>query len=148
MSNNLRQQITAEIIRVLKDAEDPRPVLVTAEPFAVQELAITQFPSILITPTTEDRETVSMGAPGAGRRTGLITYTLRGYVRGNELDRQRNDLIERIEEQLEQDRYLGLRDQGVMDTQIRRIEIEDRQPPLAEFAVILEVRYSYLRGQV
>lgn len=148
MSNNLRQDITNEIIRVLKDCEDPRPVLVTAEPFVVQELAITQFPSILITPTAEDRETVSMGAPGAGRRTGLIAYTLRGFVRGNELDRQRNDLIERIEEALEADRYLGLRANGVLDTQVRRIEIEERQPPLAEFSIILEVRYSYLRGTV
>jgi hypothetical protein len=148
MAQNLRQQISDSIVSALRDQRDPRPVLVTAEPFNVIELAITQFPAILITPTAEDRETVSMGAANIGRRTGSIEYTIRGYVRGNDLDKKRNDLIERIEETLDSDRYRGLREQGVMDTQVTRIEIEERQPPLAEFVLTLVVRYSYLRGSV
>lgn len=147
MAQNLRQQITENIITVLKDQQDPRPVLVTSEPFAVQELAITQFPAILITATVEERETVTMGAAAIGRRTGVITYTVRGYVRGAELDRQRNDLIERIEETLDSDRYRSLLASGVMDTQVRRIEIIERLPPLAEFNIELQVRYNYVRTQ-
>jgi hypothetical protein len=42
-----------------------------------------------------------MGASGVGRRMGTITYDIRGYVRGTELDRRRNDLIEAIEEALQ-----------------------------------------------
>lgn len=147
MAQNLRQQITENIITVLKDQQDPQPVLVTSEPFAVQELAITQFPAILITPTVEERETISMGATNIGRRLGVITYNIRGYVRGNDLDRKRNDLIERIEETLDSDRYRSLLASGVMDTQVRRIEIIERMPPLAEFNIELQVRYNYVRTQ-
>ena len=148
MAQNLRELISNQIITVLKDMQDPKPVLVSREPFNVLEIAITQFPAILVTATTEDRETVTMGAGSVGRRTGIIAYTIRGYVRGAELDRQRNDLIERIEEALDSDRYRELRTSGVMDTQITRIEIIERMPPLAEIAVTVEVRYNYLRGSV
>ena len=145
MAQNLRQQITENIIAELKDMRDPQPVLVTAEPFAVQELAITQFPAILITPTVEERETVTMGTTSVGRRSGTIDFSIRGYVRGVELDRRRNDLIERIEEVLDADRYRGLLASGVIDSQVRRIEIIERLPPLAEFNIEYQVRYNYLR---
>jgi hypothetical protein len=146
MAQNLREQIAENIVEVLKELTDPRPVLVTREPFVAQELAITQFPAILITATTENRETITMGAPGAGRRRGDITFTLRGFVRGNELDRQRNDLIEAIEEALDSDRYRSLSASGVIDSQIVAIEIIERQPPLAEFSIDFLVTYNYLRA--
>jgi hypothetical protein len=87
-----------------------------------------------------------MGAPGAGRRLGQIDFEIRGYVRGVELDRKRNDLIERIEEELDSDRYRDLKVQGVLDSQIVIIELETRQPPLAEFVITFRVRYNYLRS--
>lgn len=148
MAQNLREQISTDIITVLKDMEDPRPVLVTREPFNVLELAITQFPAILVEMREENRETVTMGAGAVGRRMGTITYGIRGFVRGVELDRKRNDLIERIEEALDSDRYRGLLSSGVIDSQIRVIEIPERLPPLAEINITYEVRYNYLRGQV
>jgi hypothetical protein len=147
MAQNLREQIADNIETVLKDIDDPRPVLVTREPFNVAEIAITQFPAILITPTVEERETISMGLPGIGRRLGTIAYFIRGYVRGVELDRRRNDLIERIEEALDSDRYRELNASGVIDSQVRRIEIQERQPPLAEFLIEFQVRYNYVRTQ-
>jgi hypothetical protein len=148
MAQNLRQQISENIIDVLKTINDPQPVLVTREPFNVLELAITQFPALLIVPTLEERETITMGTSGVGRRMGTIEYTIRGFVRGNELDRKRNDLIEAIEEALEGDRYRDLKSSGVIDSQITTIEIVDRVPPLAEFTITFQVRYNYLRGAV
>lgn len=148
MAQNLRQQISENIVAVLKTMRDPQPVLVSREPFNVLEIAITQFPALLITATNEDRETITMGAPGAGRRLGTIDYTIRGYVRGAELDRQRNDLIERIEEALESDRYRELIGSGVIDSQIVSIEVIERMPPLAEVAITYRVRYNYLRAAV
>lgn len=147
MAQNLRQQIAENIVTVLKEITDPRPVLVTREPFVIQELAITQFPAILVEMREENRETITMGAPGVGRRMGTITYGLRGFVRGTELDTKRNDLIESIEEALDSDRYRSLKADGVIDSQVRVIEIVERQPPLAEFLVIFEVKYNYLRTQ-
>jgi hypothetical protein len=145
MAQNIRQQTAENIVEVLKNINDPKPVLVTTEPFNVAEIAITQFPAILITPQREERETITMGAPGVGRRIGTIIYTIRGFVRGNELDRKRNDLIERIEESLDSDRYRDLISQGVTDSQITLIEIVERQPPLAEFVLEYRVTYNYLR---
>jgi hypothetical protein len=148
MAQNLREQIASDICTVLGEITDPRLVLVTREPFEVSELAITQFPAVLVQMREENRETVTMGATAVGRRTGTITYALRAFVRGTELDRKRNDLIESIEEALDSDRYRGLLSSGVLDSQVRVIEIVDRQPPLAEITILYEVRYSYLRGSV
>jgi hypothetical protein len=145
---SLRENISKYIVTALENINDPRPNLVTREPFEVDKLAITQFPAVLVTFNIENRETVSMGAPGAGRRMGTIAYDIRGFVRGTELDTKRNDLIEAIEEQLELDRYLGLRDAGVIDSQITEIEVISRMPPLAELRIRLEVTYNYLRGSV
>jgi hypothetical protein len=147
MAQNLREQIADNIVTVLLDMQDPRPVLVTREPFNVTEIAITQFPAILITPTNEERETITMGMSGQGRRLGTLDFTIRGYVRGVELDRRRNDLIERIEESLDSDRYRDLIAEGVIDSQVVTIDIIERLPPLAEFSIIYRVRYNYLRSQ-
>lgn len=151
MATSLREQIAENIEQVLSDIENPRPVLVTREPFDVEKLAITQFPAILIQMDTEERRTVTMGAPGVGRRTGTITYVLRGFVRGTELDSRRNQLIDAIETALDSDRYRGLavtlEGNLVMDSQITTIEVQPRQPPLAEFGITFQVTYNYFRGQ-
>ena len=143
---SIRDSVANNIVDVLTNIEFPKPVLVTREPFVAQELAITQFPAVLVQIATEERETVTMGRPNIGRRTGTITYTLRCFVRGTELDRRRNELLEAIEVALEDDRYRAVT--GVIDSQIRVIEIIERQPPLAEFTISFEVRYSYLRTEV
>jgi len=145
MAQNLREQIAQEVVRVLKNMEDPQPVLVQREPFEPEKLAITQFPALLIQFLNEERETITMGAPGVGRRMGTLDYNIRGFLRGVELDRKRNDLIERIEEALDTDRYLGLKDSGVIDSQMVNIEVINRLAPLAEIAITFRVRYNYLR---
>lgn len=142
---SIREQVAENIVAVLKTIEHPAPVLITREPFIAQELAITQFPAILVQIQEENRETITMGTPNVGRRMGTITYILRGYVRGTELDKRRNELIEAIEEILDGDRYRDLWTEGVIDSQVRLIEIPERQAPLAEIAVTFEVKYNYLR---
>lgn len=146
MNNSLRQQIADYLVTAIQEIEEPRVSLVTKEPFEVSEIAITQFPAVLVTMREETRETVTLGAPSVGRRTGNIRFEIRAYVRGTELDQRRNAVLEALEEQLERDRYFDLRAAGVMDSQITNIEIIDRMPPLAELLIRLEVRYNYLRG--
>jgi hypothetical protein len=145
-SSSLRQQIADEIVARIREIEEPRPVLVTKEPFEVDKLAITQFPAALVTMREETRETVTMGVAGVGRRMGTLSFEIRVFVRGTELDNRRNTILEAIEEAIEADRYLDLYSQGVLDSQITTIEIIDRQPPLAEMLIQLEVRYNYLRA--
>ena len=143
---SLRESAVQAVELALKEIRDPKSVLVTREPFEAEKLAITQFPALLLTARDETRQSVSMGVPGVGRRTGEMTIEVRGFVRGTELDRRRNELIESVENAVESDRYLGLRASGILDSQIVLIEIIDRIPPLAEFRIELRVNYNYLRG--
>ena len=145
-SNSLRQQIADYLVTAIREVEEPRISLITKEPFEVSEIAITQFPAVLVTMREETRETVTMGAPGVGRRMGTLNFEIRVFVRGVELDNRRNTILEALEEAIETDRYLGLYNQGVLDSQITTIAIIDRQPPLAEMLIELEVKYNYLRA--
>ena len=85
-----------------------------------------------------------MGAPTNGIRMGTITYEIRGFVRGNELDSKRNDLIESIEEALDLDRYRN-QTGTIINSQVTNIEIVDRLPPLAEFMITYVVNYQHRR---
>ena len=141
---SLREDIAKNIVTTLENIVDLQPVLVTREPFDVEKLAITQFPAILITSTNEERTTETMSA---GIRQGTIAYTVRGFVRGNELDSKRNDIIEAIEEALDADRNRGKTNKQVLDTQVVSIEVIDRLPPISEVVLTVNVRYIFTRGQ-
>ena len=141
---SIREDVAVNIIDCLKEITAPKPALVTRDPFDVEKLAITQFPALLIQQTQEERLTITMGVPGTGRRTGVMTFEIRGFVRGTELDTKRNDLIEAVENALDSDRYRNVT--GVTDTQIVTIEIIPRLQPLAEFVITVEVKYNYARG--
>lgn len=143
----IREISAVNIVECLKEIDDPRVVLVTREPFDVEKLAITQFPALLVQQTTEERSTVTMGAASIGRRQGTMTFEIRGFVRGTELDTKRNALIEAVENALDSDRYRGQWAEGVTDTQITEILVIPRLQPLAEFTMTVEVTYNYLRGQ-
>lgn len=139
---SLRNDFAQDIVKTLKEITDPRPVLVTREPFDVEKLAITQFPAILVNSGNEDRQDYDMGI----FRQGIITYSIRAFVRGAaELDRQKNDIIEAIEEALDVDRRRGTNSPSVI-TQVTRIEVIDRLPPLGEVVITAEVRYRYQKG--
>lgn len=143
---SIREQSAINIIDTLKEIRDPKPVLVTRDPFDVEKLAITQFPALLVQQTVEERSTITMGVPGQGRRQGSMLFEIRGFVRGVELDTKRNELIEAVEDALDSDRYRNQKTEGVLDTQVISIEIVPRMQPLAEFVLTLQVRYNYVRG--
>ena len=149
MATSLRELIAENIEQTLANIENPRPVLVTREPFEVDKLAITQFPAILIQFGQEQRDTSTMGT--SGRRQGTILFTIRGFVRGTELDSRRNQIIDAIETALDEDRYRDLlhtlEGNGVINSQVTVIEVIPRMPPLAEVMITFQVRYHYTRGQ-
>ena len=142
----LRQSIIQAVQLAIQEIRDPKPVLVTSEPFEAEKLAITQFPAVLVSFVDEVRTSVTMGVPGVGRRTGTIQFEVRGFVRGTELDKRRNDLLNAVENALDADRYLGLRSSGVLDSQVILIETIPRLAPLAEIRIVVRVDYNYLRG--
>ena len=147
MSN--RESAVKNIVEILTDMADPRPVFVTREPFDVDKLAMTQFPAILVTAGNEQREDHAMG----GARRGIIEVNIRGFVRSDgrtgfvqSVDEKRNDLIERIEEALNANRDRDLNAAQAATTRVSTIEVVDRTPPLGEFLLIAEVQYSFTKG--
>jgi len=147
MSN--REYAVDNIIKVLRDMDHPKPTFVTREPFDVLKIAITQFPAILITTGNEIREDDAMG----GIRRGIIQVQIRGYVRADgregqtiSVDQKRNELIERIEETLNSDRTRELSVSRAATTRVNSIEVIDRTPPLGEFLMTAEVRYTFTKG--
>jgi len=148
MSN--RESIITNIVAVLGDMHSPRPSFITRETFDVEKLAITQFPAVLVTTGNETREDNAMG----GIRRGVIEINVRGYVRSDgrtsyvqTVDEKRNELIERLEETLNNDRAREVSNKAVT-TRVRSIEILDRPAPLGEFLMIVEVQYSFTKGAV
>jgi len=139
---SIRETVIENIVDVLKDMSDPKPILVSREPFDVEKLAITQFPAILVQSGVEVRQDTSMTG-----RIGTISYNIRAFVRGNELDKKKNEIIERIEETLEADRRRDTANTKIT-TQVVQIIPVDRLPPLGEVAVVVEVQYKYTKGTV
>ena len=118
---------------------------VSREKFDIEKLAITQFPACLIVTSNEDREDVSMD-----ERQATIRYQLRCFVRGNQIDTLRNDIAEGIEETLEKSRNrditLGVTNIHNVTTHVANIEVVDRELPLGEVVVNVDVIYTYNRG--
>lgn len=137
---SIRETVIENIVDVLKDMNDPKPVLVSREPFDVEKLAITQFPALLVQSGTETRIDTAMR-----KRQGIINYQIRAFVRGNELDKKKNDIVERIEETLDTDRLRSTGNTSI-NTQVVSITPVDRLAPLGEVIVGVEVFYKYDRG--
>jgi hypothetical protein len=78
-------------------------------------------------------------------RQGVISYSIRAFVRGTELDTKKNNIIERIEETHDSDRTRGTSTKSMI-TQVRNISVIERLSPLAEVLITVEVRYKYNKG--
>ena len=83
-------------------------------------------------------------------RQGTLQYELRCYVRGTEIDTLRNEIVERIEETLEvsRDRDLALSAANIhnVTTRVADVEVVERELPLGEVVIRLNVIYRYKKG--
>lgn len=142
-----RENIAKNIEKQLQTMTNPQPGLVSRKYFDFTKIAITQFPAILITTNNETREDIGMDL----RRANLVV-TLRCFVRGNELDTLKNEIIERCEEQLETQRGrdidLSANNIHNVTTRISAIEVIEREIPLAEVVITVNVLYTYKKGVV
>lgn len=140
-----RENIANNILQQLENMSNPAPGLVSRVFFDVAKIAITQFPAILINTLNETREDVSTDL-----RQGTIDYSLRCYVRGSDIDTLRNELVERIEEVMEvsRDRDITLAAANIhnVSTTITGVEVIEREPPLGEVVINVQVKYTYKKG--
>jgi hypothetical protein len=140
-----REQIAINIAEQLENMTNPAPGKVSRVFFDVQKLAITQFPAILVVTSNEIREDISTDL-----RQGTLQYELRCYVRGTEIDTLRNEIAERVEETLEvsRDRDITLSTSNIhnVTTRVSNVEVIERELPLGEVVVRVDVIYRYKKG--
>jgi hypothetical protein len=140
-----RENIAINIVEQLKNMTNPAPGLVSRVFFDVQKLAITQFPAILVITQNETRTDIT-----TEHREGIISFVLRCYVRGTEVDTLRNNIVETIEETLEvsRNRDLTLSGSNINDvtTHVANVEVVERELPLGEVVVTVDVNYKYKKG--
>jgi len=140
-----RENIAKNIVEQLQNMTDPAPGVVSRVFFDVQKLAITQFPAILITSGNEVRSDISMGL-----RESTLQYQLKCYVRGTEIDTLRNNMVERIEETLELSRNRDITTSvdniHSVTTRVSGVDVVERELPLGEVVVTVDVIYRYKKG--
>ena len=140
-----RESIAEDIREQLINMSDPAPGSVTREFFDFEKLAITQYPAILIVTGNEERSDVTMT-----ERQGILQIELRCFVRGNNLDSLRNSLVEQIEQTLEASRGRNITVENTathyVQTRVTNIEVIERNPPIGQVIVTVEVEYVYRRG--
>tara|TARA_R100000734_G_C3314868_1_gene106604 strand:+ start:1046 stop:1483 length:438 start_codon:yes stop_codon:yes gene_type:complete len=140
-----RENIAKNIVEQVENMTNPAPGLVSRVFFDVQKLAITQFPAVLVVTSNEIREDISTDL-----RQGTIQFELRCYVRGTEIDTLRNEIVERVEETLEvsRDRDITLASTNIhnVTTRVSNVEVIERELPLGEVVIRVDVIYRYKKG--
>lgn len=148
--SNLREEIAEDIVQDLQGITTPPVVIVSRNPINTTDLSIAQYPAIMVRTTNEEREDATQGANRL--RFGEIEYTILGYVRAdssattvnNNIDTQRNNLIEAISEKLEEDRT---RNSKAYNSYVTAVAVDDGTIyPLGRVDITFTVQYKYTRG--
>jgi len=138
-----RNNITNNIVELLTDSNDPKPVFVTREVIEVEKLARAQFPAVVVKSGDETRTEFTMQS-SSGERRSIFNVICDCYVTGTDIDRQRNDIAERVEEVLEVDRSRG---GNALDTRLTELAVDEAiDTRFGLITLTFEVEYIYTRG--
>ena len=139
-----RNDITSNIVEILTDSNDPKPVYVTREVIEVEKLARAQFPAVVVKSGDEVRTEFTMQSI-LGERRSIFNVVCDCYVTGTDLDRQRNDIAERVEEALAADRSRG---GNALDTRLAELVVDEEiDTRFGLITLTFEVEYIYTRGE-
>ena len=139
-----RNDITNNIVAILQDAVDPKPILVTRETIEPEKLSRAQFPAVVVKSGDETRTEFTM-LGSTGSRRAVFNVICDCYVTGTDIDRQRNDIAERVEEALEADRS---RDGYALDTRLVELAVDEAiDTRFGLISLTFEVDYIYTRGE-
>ena len=139
-----RENIAKNLVTTLKDVTEPVKICyVTREPFEFSQLSNAQFPAVLVSTTTENREDQTIGG-SLTKRSGSINYELVCYVKDKAIDTAKNKLIEGIEEKLDVDRTRG---GNALNTQLISIQTDDGSiDPVGGVIITVQCLYRFTRG--
>ena len=141
---SVRESIAKNLVTTLKDVTEPVKICyVTREPFDFAKLSNAQFPAVLVSTTTENREDQTIGG-SLTKRAGTISYELVCYVKDKAIDTAKNKLMEGIEEKLDTDRTRG---GNALDTQVTSIQTDDGSiDPVGGVIITVQCLYRFTRG--
>jgi len=138
-----RESIAANLVTTIDGISAVQ--LVTREPFDFTKLSNAQFPAVIVQTSEENREDVTIGGSNI-KRIGTIDYKLIGYIKGVNIDTDRNALIESLEEALDADRTRG---GYALDTQVITVETDEGSiAPVGGVLLTVRVSYNFTRGAV
>jgi len=140
---SIRNDITQNIVDILGDANDPKPIYVTRASIDLENLARQQFPAVVVRSGDETRTEFTMAT--SNQRNSIFNIQCLCYVTGDNIDLQRNDIAERVEEALEADRTRG----GVAyDTRLTELAVDEAiDQRYGLITLNFEVEYQYTRGE-
>lgn len=140
---SIRNDIADNIVAILTDTNDPKPIYVTRESVDVEELARTQFPAVVVRTTDESRSELTMLGE-TGTRFATMNVECECYVTGTNIDLKRNDIAERVEEALNTDLTRG----GVAkNTKLVQLTVDQEiDKRFGKITLQFEVEYIYTRG--
>ena len=140
---SIRNDIAANIVEVLSDTNDPKPIYVTRESIDLDNLARAQFPAIVVRTSDESRSELTM-LGNLGSRFSTMSVVCECYVTGTNIDHQRNEIAERVEEALVVDLTRG----GVAkNTKLVELTVDqDIDKRFGLMSLNFEVEYIYTRG--
>lgn len=135
-----RELITQHIIDQLKNVRYINSV--TREPKTLEELSRADFPHCLIETANETRTDSSFS--DSKRKHATLDVLINIVVHGADRDKQRNTVLEAIEEKLDADTTMNsnAHDAGVTSIEIREIAEAE---PYATAAMVYTVEYYYER---
>lgn len=153
---SVRENIANNIVNQLSDISSPAVTLVTRNNVSTTDLSVQQFPCIILLSGTELKEDITMvqdrGTSTTGTVMGELDFTVTGYVRStnstlttnDNLDTQRNELIEAIEEKLAADRTRG---GNAINAYVTQVTVDPGNIfPLGKVELTYRVEYKYIRG--
>jgi|TARA_R100000734_G_C3317350_1_gene110421 hypothetical protein len=135
-----REDVVNEFVKQLKNMKTTKLGVVQRDPIIISELPKTGFPAVYVETVDEDRENLTMGATRLMRSIMQINCVI--VVAGKERDRQRNIVVDHIEEHIAQDKTLGGHAKDCNLTRIELVELGETEP-YASCRAIFTVEYCF-----
>lgn len=140
---SIRNSIAENIVETLKDTSDPKPVFVTRESIDQNNLARQQFPCVVVRTSDETRSELTM-LGNLGSRFSTMNVVCECYVTGTNIDHERNEIAERVEEALVADLTRG----GVAkNTKLIELAVDEGiDKRFGLISLTFDIEYIYTRG--
>ena len=135
-----RESIVSEIESQLKSMNTVKLGRVERDPIVPEELPKTAFPAVYIETTDEDIEDISLSTKQL--REGVMLVNVVAVIGGKQRDKQRNVLVEAIENKLLADRSVNKQATHIALTGVESVQLGE-SAPYASVRMVFTVTHHY-----